>query len=185
MGCIPPESSVHVISQARILEWVAIFFSRGSYWPKNQTSVSCIGRRIPYPWTTGEAHQPVYSYHNKLPQLPFWLQCSPIFHCIKCCIIVPWSNKWGHTQSNPVGRNGSPECSCPFPTSYGVSVPCLACDTTLHHCLSKSGGPCRYVTQTSFVIPRSQGPSSMKLSPNIPDTEYHVFPSNYNDHTLL
>ena len=30
MDCSPPGSSVHVISQARILEWVAIFFSRGS-----------------------------------------------------------------------------------------------------------------------------------------------------------
>ena len=30
MGCSPPGSSVHEISQARILEWVAISFSRGS-----------------------------------------------------------------------------------------------------------------------------------------------------------
>ena len=33
MDCSPPGSSVHVISQARILEWVAIPFSRGSSWP--------------------------------------------------------------------------------------------------------------------------------------------------------
>ena len=32
MDCGPPDSSVHVISQARILEWVAISFSRGSSW---------------------------------------------------------------------------------------------------------------------------------------------------------
>ena len=30
MDCSPPGSPVHGISQARILEWVAIFFSRGS-----------------------------------------------------------------------------------------------------------------------------------------------------------
>ena len=30
MDCSPPSSSVHGISQARILEWVAISFSRGS-----------------------------------------------------------------------------------------------------------------------------------------------------------
>ena len=30
LDCSPPGSSVHGISQARILEWVAIFFSRGS-----------------------------------------------------------------------------------------------------------------------------------------------------------
>ena len=30
MDCNPPSSSLHGISQARILEWVAIFYSRGS-----------------------------------------------------------------------------------------------------------------------------------------------------------
>ena len=30
------------ISQARILEWVAIFFSKGSSWPRDQTCISCI-----------------------------------------------------------------------------------------------------------------------------------------------
>ena len=33
IDCSPPGSSVHGISQARILEWVAISFSRGSSWP--------------------------------------------------------------------------------------------------------------------------------------------------------
>ena len=37
-----PGSSVHGILQARILEWVAIPFSRGSSQPRNQTCVSCI-----------------------------------------------------------------------------------------------------------------------------------------------
>ena len=31
MDCSPPGSSVHGISQARILDWVAIFFSRGIF----------------------------------------------------------------------------------------------------------------------------------------------------------
>ena len=47
--CNPPRSSVHGISQARILEWVAISFSRGSSQPRGQGQVSCIiriGRRI-------------------------------------------------------------------------------------------------------------------------------------------
>ena len=34
MDCSPPVSSVHGIFQARILEWVAIFYSRGSSWPR-------------------------------------------------------------------------------------------------------------------------------------------------------
>ena len=35
LGC-----SVHGISQARILEWVAISFSRGSSWPRDKTHIS-------------------------------------------------------------------------------------------------------------------------------------------------
>ena len=49
MDCSPPGSSVHGISQARILEWVAISFSRGSSRPRDWAHVSsspCIGRRI-------------------------------------------------------------------------------------------------------------------------------------------
>ena len=41
MDCSPPGSSVHGISQARILEWVVISFSRGSSRPRDQTWVSC------------------------------------------------------------------------------------------------------------------------------------------------
>ena len=42
MDCSPPGSSVHGILQAKILEWVAISFSRGSAQPRNWTWVSCI-----------------------------------------------------------------------------------------------------------------------------------------------
>ena len=46
MDRIPPGSSVHEILQARILEWVAVPFSRGSSQPRDQTQVSCIGGRF-------------------------------------------------------------------------------------------------------------------------------------------
>ena len=42
MDCSPPGSSVQGIFQARILEWVAFPFSRGSSQPRDQTQVSCI-----------------------------------------------------------------------------------------------------------------------------------------------
>ena len=48
MDCSPPGSSVHGILQARILVWVAMSSSRGSFQPKDQTRVSyvsCVGRR--------------------------------------------------------------------------------------------------------------------------------------------
>ena len=46
----PPDSSVHGISQAKILKLVAISFSRGSSSPRDRTCVSCIGRQILYHW---------------------------------------------------------------------------------------------------------------------------------------
>ena len=42
MDCSPPRFSVHGILQARILEWAAIPFSKGSSPPRDGTSVSCI-----------------------------------------------------------------------------------------------------------------------------------------------
>ena len=53
----PPGSSVHEISQARILEGAAISYSRGSSWPSDWTRVSwlsCIGRQILYHGSTLE-----------------------------------------------------------------------------------------------------------------------------------
>ena len=57
MECSSPGSSVHGILQARMLEWVAISYSRESSWPKNQTHIlyiSCTGRPILYHCTTWE-----------------------------------------------------------------------------------------------------------------------------------
>ena len=56
MDCSPPGSSVHGILQARILEWVAIPFSRGSSWPRDQTWVSCTAGRFFTVWVTRETH---------------------------------------------------------------------------------------------------------------------------------
>ena len=57
MDCSLPGSSVHGILQARTLEWVAISFSRGSSWPRDQTQVSRIGGRCFNLWATREAHK--------------------------------------------------------------------------------------------------------------------------------
>ena len=52
VDCSPPGSSVHGISQARILEWGAIFFFRGSSSPRIWIRISRTGRQILYRWTT-------------------------------------------------------------------------------------------------------------------------------------
>ena len=52
---LPPGSSVHGILQARILEWVAISFSRGSSWPMDWTHVCHTAGRFFSVWATREA----------------------------------------------------------------------------------------------------------------------------------
>ena len=64
MDCSPWGSSVHGISQARLLEQVAISYYRGSSWPRDWTCVSCIGRWI---------------------LLPLSHQGSPKIYCCCCC----------------------------------------------------------------------------------------------------
>ena len=61
MDCSLAGSSVHKVSQASILEWVAIFFSRGSSQPRDQTHGSCFVRQILYHWATGEVLY-IYTY---------------------------------------------------------------------------------------------------------------------------
>ena len=54
--CSLPGTSFHEISQAAILEWVAISFSMRSSWPRDWTRMSYMGRWILYHWATKQAH---------------------------------------------------------------------------------------------------------------------------------
>ena len=58
MDCSPPGSSVRGFSQARILEWVAISFSRASCWLRDWTQISCNSGL--YHWATRESHHVLY-----------------------------------------------------------------------------------------------------------------------------
>ena len=53
--CSPMDCTVREILPARILEWVASPFSRGSSQPRDQIQVSCIAGRFFTSWTTKEA----------------------------------------------------------------------------------------------------------------------------------
>ena len=55
--CNPMDYTVHEILQARILEGVAVPFSRGSYQPRDLTQVSCIAGKFSTSWATREAHE--------------------------------------------------------------------------------------------------------------------------------
>ena len=65
----PPGSSVHGTSQARILEQIAISYSRGSSQSRDRTCISCFGRQILYqlshqgsPGIYLQVHKSVYNY---------------------------------------------------------------------------------------------------------------------------
>ena len=69
VDCSPPGSSVHEILQARLLKWVAISFSRGSSWPRDQTRVSCTASSFFY----RVCHQPHELSWARTAQLSsFW-----------------------------------------------------------------------------------------------------------------
>ena len=59
MYCNPPGSSLHGISLARILEWVAISISKGFSQPRGRSCISCtscIGRKILYHWAIRKSY---------------------------------------------------------------------------------------------------------------------------------
>ena len=58
IDCSLPGSSAYGILQGRLLEWIAISFSRGSSWPSNQIWVFCIAGRLFTNWATREAPPP-------------------------------------------------------------------------------------------------------------------------------
>ena len=110
MDCSPPGFFVHGILQARILEWVAISFSRGSSWPRDQTQVSCFAGRfftiwanwvVQYKWIFQINYSLAFeaptcliitnikrSFHKNLYNV-----LSPFYNsCILTCILVTKKN---------------------------------------------------------------------------------------------
>ena len=109
MDCSPPGSSVHGIVWARILESVAISFSRGSSRPRNRTQISCITGRWFTNWAMREAQNryagtPVYEtagrstcvihqQHQSTPALNrFSISISlfPTWGCFPACFFSPF-----------------------------------------------------------------------------------------------
>ena len=95
MDWSPPGSSVHGIFQARILEWVAISFSRESSWPMDQTHiscVSCIGRWSLYTWEASH----VYCLSNITPFMIFMYS----FYCLYYSTCLPEKCVFSCLQNN-------------------------------------------------------------------------------------
>ena len=62
VDCSPPGSSVYRIFWARIVQWIAISFSRGSSRPRNWTKVFCIAGRFFTYWARREAWYIAYLF---------------------------------------------------------------------------------------------------------------------------
>ena len=71
MDCSPPGSCVQEIFQARILEWVAISFSRESSQPRDQTQVSCTAGRFFTNWATREVLEEKKSKRKKSKRITY------------------------------------------------------------------------------------------------------------------
>ena len=69
MDCSLPGSSIHGIFQSRVLEWVAISFSRRSSQPRDPTHVSRTAGRSFTIWATREARSSVYGI---FPRQEYW-----------------------------------------------------------------------------------------------------------------
>ena len=113
MDCGLPGSSVHEISQARVMEWAAISFSRGSSQLRDQIHVSCIGRQILYHWATCEAHVCVYTRvcmyicTHTHTQIYFFL-FQILFHYRLSASLSTWHSACPQLALDTGGLGGSP-----------------------------------------------------------------------------
>ena len=103
--CSPPGCSVHGISQARILNWVAISSSRVSSWLRDGTHVSCIGSGF---FTTCHLESPIYTGKALLKAVSGSVVVAQnvCCYCLRpsyytaCGASLPWKN----CPRNTVGR---------------------------------------------------------------------------------
>ena len=65
-NCSPPSSSIHGISQASILEWVAIIFCRGSSRRRDRTQLSCTAGEFFTIYVTRKANLLLYKHYSKI-----------------------------------------------------------------------------------------------------------------------
>ena len=119
MDCSPPGCSVHGIFQARILQWVAIPFSRGSYWPRDWTQVSCIAGWFFTIWATREDYQ-ITARILMQESLVSWGQSS---RWIGFVVVVLFSHSVMSDSLRPHGLKHA-RLPCPSPYPGACSNPC-------------------------------------------------------------
>ena len=87
----PPGSFVHEIFQARILGWVAIFYFRGTSWPRDWIHISClpsISWRILYHYATCHLGRHTYAYLFSNLVFSTWLTLFKFIFFLSICHII-------------------------------------------------------------------------------------------------
>ena len=99
IDCSLPDSSVHGILQARILEWVDIPFSKGSTWPRNQT------------WGFLHCMQSLYCLSQK--PCPYVL-CLVAQSCLTLCDTMDCSPPGSSVHGDSPSKNSGVDCHAPL-----------------------------------------------------------------------
>ena len=124
VDCSLPGSSIHGILQARILEWVAICFSRGSSQPRDRIWVSHIGGRCFNLWAGLGGMAPSCSMEHQSGQLTEgWGTLFPdgsLTRPAPCCWRSPGAQLGLRGGSPQILSRWSPACACGHPHSTVV-----------------------------------------------------------------
>ena len=86
MNCSPPSSFIHGISQVRILEGVAVSFSRGSSQYRNCTHISCLAGSFFITKPSGEPKDSCQCRRHRRLEFNPWVRKTP------------WRRKWQPTR---------------------------------------------------------------------------------------
>ena len=102
MDCSPPGFSIHGIFQARILEWVAISFARGSSQHMDQTHISCLAGTL---FTTEPLGKPKAMFSSVAHSCP--TICDSNTLAPWCKEPTHWKRPWCWERLRVGGEEGS------------------------------------------------------------------------------
>ena len=134
MDYSPPGFSVYGISQARLLEWVATPFSRGSSWPRNQVCVSCMQADSLLSEPPGRC-MCIYIYSNAITSDVFSISCK-INESVQFSRSVMSDSLQPHGLQHtslpyPSPTSGACSKSCPSSQSHPPSTNFILCHPLL------------------------------------------------------
>ena len=109
--CDPMDYTVHGILQARILEWIAFPFSKGSSYPRDQTQVSYLAGGFITSWAMRDSHRKWSMAKCPISGSCLWKHCCYWVLFLLCMASGSWyklceplsvtlSEKWGQWGLN-------------------------------------------------------------------------------------